>query len=97
VIAGLAAGVVGVLLPLLGGRLLGGSLDLLADAFPDSRIRLDAIGGLFGEPGFGPVSQAASGALEGMLFGACVVGALAWVARRPFPPGRGREDPAPHP
>ena len=37
--------------------MMGGSLDLLAQSFPASRLRLDQIGGLFGEPGFGPVSQ----------------------------------------
>ena len=60
---------------------MGGSLDLLARNFPDSRLRLDPIGALFGETGFGPVSQLVTGALEGLLFGACVVGALI-LARR---------------
>jgi DNA-binding winged helix-turn-helix (wHTH) protein len=72
----------GLLIPLAGGRLLGGSLDLLARAFPDSRLRLDPIGALFGESGFGPVSQAATGALEGALFGACLVGAMIIARRR---------------
>ena len=56
-VAGLAGGSAGVLISLLGGQLLGGSLDLLARHFPDSRLRLDPIGSLFGESGFGPVSQ----------------------------------------
>jgi len=66
---------------LLGGRLMGGSLDLLARGFPDSRLRLDPIGTLFGESGFGPVSQMVTGGLEGALFGACIVGAMT-LARR---------------
>jgi DNA-binding winged helix-turn-helix (wHTH) protein len=79
--ASLAGGGAGILIPLLGGRLMGGSLDLLARAFPDSRLRLDRIGGLFGEDGFGPVSQVVTGGLEGVLFGGCIVGATI-LARR---------------
>jgi hypothetical protein len=72
-----------VLIPLLGGRLMGGSLDLLARSFPDSRLRLDQIGALFGESGFGPVTQLITGALEGALFGGCIVAAMT-VARGSF-------------
>ncbi len=61
-------------LALLGRRLPGGSLDLLAQVFPASRLRLDRIGTLLGEPGLGPVSQAATGAPEGALFAGCLVG-----------------------
>jgi len=74
-----AAGAVAILL--LGGRLMGGSLDLLARTFPGSRLHLDPLGRLFGEGGFGPVAQLATGALEGALFGACIVGAMALVRR----------------
>lgn len=80
-VAALCGAVAGGLIPLAGGRLMGGSLDLLADQFPASRLRLDAIGALFGEPGLGPVSQTFTGALEGLLFSACVVG-LMILARR---------------
>lgn len=80
-IAALTGGAAGVAITLLGGRLLAGSLDLLAQSFPDSRLRLDPIGRLFGEAGFGPVSEVATGALEGALFGGCVAAALI-VARR---------------
>ena len=68
-------------IPLLGGHLLGGSLDLLARQFPDSHVRLDPIARLFGESSFGPVSQVVTAALEGAMFGASVVGALAAVRR----------------
>ena len=80
VAAAIAGAVAGVLVPLSGGRLMGGSLDLLANTFDGSRLRLDRIGTLFGEAGFGPVSQAATGALEGALFGACIVGAMVVLA-----------------
>jgi DNA-binding winged helix-turn-helix (wHTH) protein len=79
--AALAGGAAGVLIALLGGRLMGGSLDLLARQFPGSRLRLDRIGDLFGESGFGPISQAVTGGLEGALFAGCVVGAMI-LARR---------------
>jgi hypothetical protein len=49
--------------------------------FPGSRLRLDAMGSLFGESGFGAGAQLATGALEGMLFGACVVGAIRLAER----------------
>ena len=65
-VAGLAGGGAGILIPLLGGRLMGGSLDLLARQFPDSRLRMDQIGALFGETGFGPISQIVTGGAEGM-------------------------------
>lgn len=78
--AAVAGAAAGIAIPLLGWRLMGGSLDLLARSFPDSRLRLDQVGALFGEPGFGTVAQAATGALEGALFGACIVGAMAAFA-----------------
>ena len=81
VVAGLIGAAAGILIPLTGGRMMGGSLDLLARSFPDSRLRLDEIGALFGESGLGPVGQLVTGALEGALFSACVVGAM-MVARR---------------
>jgi DNA-binding winged helix-turn-helix (wHTH) protein len=91
-VAALSGGVAGLLIPLLGGRLMGGSLDLLARAFPGSRLRLDQIGALFGESGFGPISRMATGALEGALFSGCVVGAML-LARR-SPGGSGRRTPS---
>lgn len=79
--AALTTGAAGIVVPLLGGSLMGGSLDLLARQFPNSQLRLDRIGGLFGETGFGPVSQMVTGCLEGMLFGGFLVGAML-AARR---------------
>ena len=65
----------------LGGHMMGGSLDLLAHQFPDSRLRLDRIGAWFGEPGFGKTAELVTAALEGGLFGAGVVTAMR-LARR---------------
>lgn len=86
------AGAAGMLIARLGGQLLGGSLDLLARSFPGSRLRLDQIGALFGENGFGPVSRMVTGGLEGALFGACLVGAMVAARRR-----LGGTEPAPEP
>jgi transcriptional regulator HilA, main transcriptional regulator of SPI1 len=81
-VGALAGGIAGLLVPLLGGHLLGGSLNLLARGFPEARFRLDAIGSLLGESGFGPVSEALTATIEGGLFGLCVAGALALVRKR---------------
>ena len=86
VLAAVSGSLVGALIPLLGGRLMGGSLALLADSFPNSRLRLDQIGMLFGEAGFGQVSQVVTGALEGGLFAACLVGGMI-LALRSLPKG----------
>ena len=77
-----AAGAAGaILIVLLGGCLLGGSLDLLARHLPGSRLRLDQIGAFFGEEGFGPISQIVTAGVEGGLFGGFLVGAML-LARR---------------
>jgi DNA-binding winged helix-turn-helix (wHTH) protein len=77
----LVGGSAGVIVSLLGGRLMLGSLDLLARSFPASQLQLEPIGALFGEDGLGPVGQAVSSGLEGALFGGCIVGAM-MLARR---------------
>jgi hypothetical protein len=62
----------GLLIFLLGGRLLGGSLALLSESFPDARLQ------------FGPLGQVSGGVtsvLEGAWFSFCLVGAL-MMARR---------------
>ncbi len=74
--AGAAGALAGALIPLAGGRLMGGSLDLLARSFAGSRLQLDTLAPLFGETYFGPATQAALGSIEGFLFGSCVAGAL---------------------
>ncbi len=90
-VAGLTGGVAGVIIALTDGRLMGGSLDLLSRAFTGSRLNLDPIGAMFGEAGLGPIGRAVTGGLEGLLFGACVVGAMILARRRAIsassPPG----------
>lgn len=81
VLAAVIGALAGVVIVLLGGHMMGGSLDLLATQFPGSRLRLDRLGALFGEAGFGPISQAVTAALEGALFATCLVGAMG-LARR---------------
>lgn len=81
-IAGLTGGAAGVLIALLGGRLMGGSLNALTTGFDGSRLSLSPIGGLFGEAGFGPVSQTVTAGLEGALFAASVTGAMILARRR---------------
>lgn len=77
---GVAGAGAGLLIPLLGGHLLGGSLNLLAQ-FPDARFRLDSVGALLGERGFGPITEAVTATLEGGLFGLCVIGAMVLAQR----------------
>ena len=84
--AGLTVAVAGAIIPLAGGRLMGGSLDLLAKSFVESRLQLDSFGPFFGELHFGQATQVALGGFEGLLFGSCVVGALALMGR--FKSGR---------
>ncbi|MDQ3079036.1 MAG: transcriptional regulator, partial [Pseudomonadota bacterium] len=79
--ASLSGAVAGTIIPMAGGRMFGGSLDLLARTFPESRLRLGEMGGLFGETGFGPVSQMVSGGLEGLVFAGCITAAMT-IARR---------------
>ncbi len=75
-LAALAGAVGGLVIFVLGGRLMLGSLELLAQAFPNSRLRLEHVGRLFGESGFGPITRFASTILEATLFSACVVAAM---------------------
>ena len=84
--AGVAGAVAGALIPAAGGRLMGGSLELLARSFDGSRLQLDALGRFFGEVHFGHTTQVVLGGIEGLLFGSCVVGALV-LARRAGLPG----------
>ena len=75
-IAVLTGGVAGVAIGAAGGRLMGGSLDLLARGFSGSRLRMDQIGRMFGEPDFGTVANTVTAGLEGALFAGCLVAAM---------------------
>jgi len=79
--AALCGGAAGLAVSLLGGRLMLGSLDLLARQVPGSRLRLDQVSRLFGEASFGPVTQTVTSILEGALFAAGVVGAMTLAER----------------
>lgn len=81
-IASLVGALAGLLIPLAGGRLMGGSLASLAATFPGSRLRLNVLGQLLGEDHFGRLSQAAAGALEGALFAAGLVAAMLLAKRQ---------------
>jgi DNA-binding winged helix-turn-helix (wHTH) protein len=82
-VAAAATALAGIAITMTGGRLMGGSLALLAEGFPTSRLRLDQIGSWVGEPGFGTLSQILTGGMEGLLFGGGVVGAML-IARQQF-------------
>lgn len=82
-LAGLAGAAAGLAISLLGGRLMLGSLDLVAETFPRSRLKLDQIARLFGEAKVGTMTRFGSTILEAALFSACVVGAM-MLARRKF-------------
>ena len=71
-----------MVIALIGRPMMGGSLDLLATSFPNSRLRMDRVGQLFGESDFGPVTHVVTSGLEGALFSACLVGAMIIACRR---------------
>ena len=74
--AAVCGGLAGAVLPLLGGQLMGASLAEVAATFPSSQIAVGGLGRLFGETGFGPVSQSVFGLLEGALFGGAMTLAI---------------------
>lgn len=90
-IGGGLTGLAGLGVALAGGRLMGGSLALLAETFPQSRLRIAPLEALVGEASLGPISQMTTAALEGGLFGACVLAALT-LSRRASPGRTGRGD-----
>ena len=80
--AALVGAITGITITALGGKLLGGSIDLLAKALPQSRLRLDQVGALLGEDHFGLRSQLLTGGVEGMLFTGCVAFAMMSARRQ---------------
>lgn len=81
-LGGLLGGLAGLAIAILGGRLMLGSLKLLEHNYPGSRLRLDHISQILGEPAFGPVTSAVSATVEGALFASFVIGAMALARRR---------------
>lgn len=74
--AAVAGGLAGIAITALGGRLMGGSLEHLSATYEGSRLQLGGLGALFGSEGFGRTGQITLAALEGLVFGACVIGAV---------------------
>ncbi len=79
--ASLGAMLAGVLLTIIGGNLFSGSLEIVAQMFTNSQIRMDPLAPYFGEVHFGHTSQIISGAIEGLLFGAGVMSGIEFSAR----------------
>jgi len=75
-LAAASGALAGLLIAMTGGKLLGGSLTLLAESFPYARLHLDPLGTLFG-----PFAAGVTNVLEGAWFSLCVTGAL-MLARR---------------
>lgn len=78
--AALMGGLAGAVLPLMGGKLMGASLDALSEAFPDSPLNIDGLGRWFGENHFDLISQTAFGAFEGFMLGAGITFAIRYAA-----------------
>ncbi|MBB3764981.1 winged helix-turn-helix domain-containing protein [Sphingomicrobium lutaoense] len=71
----------GILIALLGGKLMAASLAGLARRFHGSQLDLGLFGRLAGEDGFGPLAQALVAGGEGLLFGGLVTAAILWRKR----------------
>lgn len=81
-LAALSGGAAGLVIALLGGRLMLGSLELLLRHSPGSRLHLDQVSALFGESDFGPVTRFSTTILEAALFAGCIVAAMGIAERR---------------
>ncbi|WP_347302782.1 transcriptional regulator [Croceibacterium sp. TMG7-5b_MA50] len=77
-LAALIGAASGVAIVLAGGRMMAGSLQALVTAFPTSQFRLDQVGRMVGERGFGTNGQLATAMFEGAVF----VLALVWAMHR---------------
>ena len=73
----------GIVISLLGGRLMLGSLELLASGFPNSRLRLDELTRPFATPTLNHLAHVVDAGAEVGLFVAGVVGTIT-LARRWF-------------
>jgi DNA-binding winged helix-turn-helix (wHTH) protein len=72
----------GVIIWVLGGRLMLGSLELLISGFPNSRLRMDEISHAFADPLLDRTVHVSAAGLEAGLFAGCVVGAMVLALRR---------------
>lgn len=82
-IAAVCGGSAGIVISALGGRLMLGSLELLASGFPNSRLHLDQISRPFANAALDHLAHVLDAAAEVGLFATCVVGAM-MIARRRF-------------
>ena len=82
-ITALICGLAGLALTLAGRPLVGGTIQMIADAAEGSRATLAPLGRLIGEPDFGPVSKAILAFGEGAIFG---LGLSYGLMRRPRSP-----------
>jgi hypothetical protein len=71
----------GLIVVLLDGRMMAGSLQALVSAFPSSQFRLDEVGHMLGEPGFGWTARMVTAAFEGAVFVLALVRAMHHVLR----------------
>ncbi|MEO6238098.1 MAG: winged helix-turn-helix domain-containing protein [Vicinamibacterales bacterium] len=84
-ITAVICGLAGLVLTLAGRPLVGGTVNIIANAANGSRATLTPLGRLIGEPDFGPVSSAIIAFGEGSLFG---FGLAYGLMRRPAAEGR---------
>ncbi|MFL6735884.1 MAG: transcriptional regulator [Sphingomonas sp.] len=90
VIAAACGAAAGVLISLVGGQLMLGSLEGLSRGFPQSRLRLDLVSHPFSDPVFDRLAHLLAAGAEAALFSIGIVVAIV-VARRKFlraPAGR---------
>ncbi|WP_333574036.1 winged helix-turn-helix domain-containing protein [Sphingomonas sp.] len=74
--AALLGAAAGLIVILLDGRMMAGSLQTLVSAFPSSQFRFDGLGRLLGERGFGASSRMVTAAFEGAVFVVAMVQAM---------------------
>ena len=79
---GLCGGAAGIVIVLLGGRLMLGSLELLISGFPNSRLRLDQVSHPFAQAALNRLVHLGAAGAEAGLFAGCVIGAMVFARRR---------------
>lgn len=75
-VAALIGAAAGLIIVLLDGRMMAGSLQTLVTAFPLSQFRLDGLGQLLGERGFDLHGRLVTAAFEGAMFVFALVEAM---------------------
>jgi DNA-binding winged helix-turn-helix (wHTH) protein len=81
-IAAACGAAAGMLLVQIGGRLMLGSLELLAGGFPGSRLRLGELSRPFADATLNRLVHLFDAGVEGALFAGCVVAAMVLARRR---------------